>query len=130
MRRLVGLATVFVPLVGLAFGCRGDADGDGDGGGGGLGCVSIDGDWVVVSHCEPTLAGVEVGVIQTGCDIATTGAFDNFAGAVDQDDNLTLSGTAFAGGDLIECAGSAAPTELTFACTDSCDVVLERPGTR
>ncbi len=117
IERWAASAVVLAALLASGFAGCGDDDGA---------CPDLSGAWTIDQHCVPEYVGGAVSVQQTGCSLQSSGAgFDNFTGGVTASGAINIGGVA--GGDVINCAGTAAPTQITLDCASgSCDVVMRR----
>jgi len=112
---LVGALALVLPA------CGDDSGGD---------CPSMDGNWLVMQHCNSDFVGMPIGVVQEGCTVSV--AWVN---------GITGTGTVSPGGAVtmlitvdatttIDCLGTLVGNALSMNCEESgssdCRVVLNR----
>ena len=124
------IATLAAACLLLAGACS-DDDGDSpagkDSGGGGADlapdmgvdlappCPSLAGKWKVSKHCDPTYLGVAVTIQQLGCGFTLDPPFTGWAGTIDKQNQVTLSGAA--SGHNLSCAGALSGKTIILNCT-------------
>lgn len=83
-------------------------------------CPDVSGTWTVTQHCDATLIGQTLNVMQSDCALSMASPFDQFMGRVTKDDTISLSGPQ-------TCSGSATSDAVSMRCTPgNCVVVLAR----
>ncbi len=84
------------------------------------GCPDVSGTWTITQHCDATLVGQTLKVMQSDCTLSMASPFDQFMGSVTQDDKISLTGPQ-------TCSGSATTDAVSMMCTPgNCTVVLAR----
>ena len=83
-------------------------------------CPDVSGTWTVTQHCDATLVGQTLKVMQSDCALSMASPFDQFTGSVTKDDTISLSGPQ-------TCSGSATADSVSMMCTPgNCAVTLAR----
>lgn len=92
----------------------------GAGGGNSGACADASGAWKVTQHCEASLVGSPVTVMQQGCKLSFAPPFNGFSGTVGPGGEVALSGPQ-------TCSGALGSGTLTMTCTPgACTVSLAR----
>ena len=91
--------------------------GSGNGGGN---CPDVSGAWQVTDHCDASLIGFSMNVMQADCTLSFAAPFNGFNGNVSRDGQITISGVQ-------SCSGTASESAISMNCTPgTCVVKLSR----
>ncbi len=111
---------VLLMLGATACGSDGSSGAANGGTSGSQSCPDLSGAWKIAKHCDTSLVGTTLTVMEKDCALTMAAPFDSFMGNVTSAGAITLSGPQ-------SCTGTATETTVNMSCTPApCEVVLGR----
>jgi hypothetical protein len=111
-------------LWGIA-GCGDDDDNDGNSAGTADCAYDLEGEWLIVSHCQDSQVGDMYHWEQDGCNITYADNYPGWTSTISEDGTVTSTGPA--GENDLTCVGELDGDSIELSCTPGgCEVRIER----